>query len=456
MQDKALQKARRSFLAAITGVPLARLLAGQGTRDRTADQQALALHGGKPVRVTGGLSSSYPGTDFYDDAEQRELMEALESRSLFRWYGPNTPKKVAAFEEGFARFMGTKYALAVTSGTAALHVALTALDVGPGDEVILPAWTWYSCYNAILLTGALPVFAEVDNSFSIDPEDIEKKITPRTKAIMVVHLHGCPAQMDKILAVARKHHLRVLEDAAQSVGAQYKGQRLGAIADIGIYSFQISKTITAGEGGAVVTNDPLLFERATRFHDLGILRPGHEAALGKAGMAWFVGTNYRMNEMTGAVMCAQLRKLEALLGRCRRNFWLVKEQIQSLPGIKLRYSPDPEGEIGLAVYPVLETNELRDKFVKAMRAENAPASAPPGSPFLPAVPYIEKKVTPHANWPSFNSSNGKAMRYGSACCPRTLDLRNRAVYIPIGPRYSESDTRDIVAAIKKVQRALVG
>jgi len=447
MSGNTLKEGRRSFLTALGAMAFSGGVAARASQD-------LALHGGKPVRTTRLPESSYPGTQYYDAQEQVELSDVLESRTLFRWYGPKTPKKVAQFEEEFGRFMGAKYTLAVTSGTAALHCALTALNVGPGDEVILPAWTWYSCYNAIVLAGALPVFAEVDESFNLDASDLERKITPRTKAVMVVHLYGCPADMDKILGVARKHNLRVLEDAAQSVGGQYKGKRLGAIGDIGIYSFQISKTVTAGEGGAVVTNDPLLFERATRFHDLGILRPGHEALLGRAGVSWFAGANYRMNEMTGAVMRAQLRKLETLINGCRRSFRLIKEQIESLPGMKLRHSPDPEGEIGLTAYPIVKTRELRDRFVEAMRAENVSASAPPGSPFLPAVPYIENKSVPHAHWPSFGTPHGKAMRYGAECCPRTRNLRDRAVYIPIGPKYSESDVQDIAAAIRKVHRAL--
>jgi len=144
--------------------------------------------------------------------------------------------------------------LAVTSGTAALHTAMAALEVGPGDEVILPAWTWYSCYNTAIQAGALPVFAEIDESFNIDPKAIEPLITPQTKVIMAVHLQGNPADMDPILAIARKHGVKVLEDGSQSVGASYK-KPLGSMGDIGIYSLQQSKTITAGEGGALVTTD---------------------------------------------------------------------------------------------------------------------------------------------------------------------------------------------------------
>src|SRR5206468_5557089 len=173
--------------------------------------------------------------------------------------------KVSQFEATFAERMLTAHALAVTSGTAALHVALAALEVGPGYEVILPAWTWYSCYNTVVQAGALPVFAEIDQSFNIDPDDIEHRITPHTKVIMAVHLQGNPADMDRILPIARKHRVKVLEDGSQSVGASYKGRPLGSMGDIGIFSLQQSKTITAGEGGAVVTGDPVIFERASRF-----------------------------------------------------------------------------------------------------------------------------------------------------------------------------------------------
>jgi 8-amino-3,8-dideoxy-alpha-D-manno-octulosonate transaminase len=333
---------------------------------------------------------------------------------------------------------------------------LTALGVGPGDEVILPAWTWHSCYTTILMTGALPVFAEVDDSFSMDPADLERKISKHTKVVMVVHFTGVPADMDPILAVARKHGLKVLEDAAESVGAQYKGKRVGSMADIGIYSFQLHKIITSGEGGAVVTNDPLLYERAIRFHDLGLLRPVHKEALGGAGMPYFVGVNYRMNEMCGAVMRGQLRKLDDILDRHRRSSRYVKNRVTELPGMKLRRSPDPDGEIGLTVDMLLPDPALRNKFIAAMRAENVPISPPTSATPLPPFPYIENKCVPHPAWPSFNSARGKEIRYGAASCPQTLGYFNRAATLTIGPKYTESDLKDIVAAITKVHKAVMG
>ena len=400
--------------------------------------------------------TSYPGAQLYDEKEHAAVSQALEERSLFRWYGPGKPTKVNDFERDLARYMGAKYALAVTSGTAALHVALTALGVGPGDEVILPAWGWYSCYNAIVMTGALPVFAETDESLTMDPGDLEKKITARTRAAMVIHLAGCAADMDRILAVAHKHRVKVLEDAAQSVGAKYKGRRLSSIGDIGIFSFQISKTITAGEGGAVLTSDPLLFERAARFHDLGMLRPGHNELLGKAAAEQFAGVNYRMNEMSGGVMGAQLRKLDTILGRLKKNSQTVIGKIRDLPHFQFRRLPDAEGEIGLGVHILLATKEQRDKFLAAMKAENAAAIAPSGSLHLPGVPYIEKKVVAHPGWPTFNTPHGKAMKYGAGCCPRTISIFDRVAVLPIGVRDSAADLEQLAGAVRRAHKATFG
>ena len=321
----------------------------------------------------------------------------------------------------------------ITSGTAALHTALTALGIGPGDEVILPAWTWYSCYYAILMTGALPVFAEDDDSFAIDPVDLEKKITPQTKAIMVVHLFGSPANMDAVMDIARRHGLKVLEDSAQFAGGQYKGKRTSTIGDIGIFSFQLHKMITAGEGGAVVTNDPLLYERAVRFHDLGLLRPPTQAQVGQGAMPYFMGLNYRMNEMTGAVLLAQVRKLDNILAEQRRRGGYVIERVSRLPGIKMRRSNDWDGELHLTVDLLLASQELRDQFLKAMKAENVPMERPSAAVVLPAQPPIANKAVPHPAWPTFNSPRGKEMRYGAESVPRTMEIFNRTATLTVGP-----------------------
>ncbi len=436
---------RRKFLAATA-------VAAQAAH--AADKAA--VDGGKPVRDKP-LRAGYWGTQYYGEEERNQLLEVVETQRPFRWYGPggSAPQKALTFEKEFARWMGTRYALGVTSGTAALQCALAALAVGPGDEVILPAWTWHSCFNTVVLAGALPVFAEIDESFNIDPNDIERRITPQTRVIMVVHLQGNPADLDPILALAKKHKLRVLEDCAQSVGGSYRGKPLGSWGDIGIYSLQLNKTITAGEGGAVVTNDPVLFERAARFHDMGGLRPPHRETAGGEKLDWFIGANYRMNEFSGGVLLAQLRKLDTIVRDVRTKAKYVYDGIAGLPNLKLRHLPDPAGELGAGVFIGFPTQALRDRFREAMQAENVIVSPPGGSVILPTQPHIMKKATVHPAWPSFTSERGKAIRYGPETCPRTIDILSRFAGPLMDPKYTRADLDDIVAAIRKVYPAVM-
>jgi 8-amino-3,8-dideoxy-alpha-D-manno-octulosonate transaminase len=445
---RSLAEARTGEAPLPSGLPLA----------SASGPAALAINGGKPVRETplfgGGCGM---GTEYYDDKERARLVEVWESHNPFRWYGPGPkePMQCATFEKEFAERMQRRYVLGVTSGTAALQVAMAALGVGPGDEVILPAWTWYSCYNAIVLAGALPVFAESDESLNINPEDIEHRITRQTKAIMAVHIEGCPCDMDRIVPIARKHGIKVLEDCAQSLGASYKGKALGSIGDIAIYSFQLCKTITSGEGGAVVTDDPVLFERACRFHDLGPLRPQLEKELGGARVADFVGTNFRMSEFTGAVLVAQLRKLDSVVAGLRTNGRRVFEGLRGLANPRYRHVPDPEGELVQRVYLGFPNQRLRDRYMEAMKAENVPAAPPSGSVILPIDPMVKNKVTAHPAWPSFRTPRGRAIRYGAEACPRTIGVINRFASVWIDPKFTEQDTRDIATAINKVYPAIM-
>lgn len=430
---------RRTFLAAGAVVAAA----------NAAPAEKLAIDGGAPVRKQP-LASRNWGPQYYDDQERGHLGDVLESRNPFRWNNPPAKSKVATFEREFAARMKTQYALAVTSGTAALHVALAALEVGPGDEVIIPAWTWYSCYNAVVQLGALPVFAEIDESFNLDPRDLERHITPQTKVIMAVSLQGNPAEMDPILEIAKRRKVKLLEDGSQSVGASYKGRPLGSMGDIGIFSLQQSKTITAGEGGAIVTSNPAIYERACRFHDVGSYRRDMQPKFG-----WLPGLNYRMNEFTGGVLLAQIRKLDTIIGAVRGNAARVYAGVRELPGVRLRKLPDPAGELGTGVFIEFPTKEKRDRYVEAMKAEGVPVIPPNGSVILPLVPEIEKKVTVTPAWPSFTSERGRAIRYGRECCPRTIDILGRFAGVMLGPKYTEADTSDAIAAVRKVYPAIM-
>jgi len=454
---------RRKFLATATGLASAALLGKGAARAAVSVKPAaagpLALDGGPPVRSTM-LEAKLSGPQYYDQAEESELLDVLKNRSPFRWWGLDAmghpPDKCINFEKEFAAHQNTRYSVAVTSGTTALMTAMAALEVGPGDEVILPAWTWYACYDAILYAGALPVFAEVDDSMNLDPRDLEHRITPRTKVIMAVHILGAPADMDAILPIASKHKLKVLEDCAQSVGVKYKGRPVGSMGDCGIYSFQVNKTISPGEGGAVVTSDPYTFERAARFHDVGTLRDGHAKVLGQAPrMKLFAGAQYRMSEFTAAVMRAQLRKLDRIVADFRDKTTRITKGIEDLPGIQFRKKNDEGGGLGNWVFFRTSGKEQRDQFIKAMLAENVNAEPMGGSVILPIEPHIETKHTLQPNWPSFSTPEGKAIQYGAASCPRTIDIWNRYVGVPMDPKFSDQDVADIIAAIRKVYPAVM-
>lgn len=417
----------------------------------------LAIDGGKPVRETP-LVGEHWGPLYYDQAERAQVTEVIDTGMPFRYQGRlgRRPDKVDTYEKEFAARMQTRYAIGLSSGTGALECAVSAFQIGPGDEVILPAWTWFSTCTAVIRAGALPVFAEIDESFNLDPADIEHRITPQTKAIIAVHLQGTPADMDPILAIARKHRLRVLEDCAQAVGGAYKGKPLGSIGDMGIYSHQLSKTITAGEGGSLVTSDPVLFERACRFSDVGMLSGPHQRMLGEAKLVPIVGSNFRMSEFTGGVMLVQLRKMDKMIQAARANAAEIYEGVRDLPGIRFRLRPDPAGDLGARVFIRFDSKERRDRFQAAMKAENVPVSPPGGSVVLPTAACIENKSTVHPAWPSWSSERGKAIRYGAASCPRTLDVLSRFAGVAVTPKYTRKELDQIVAAIRKVYPRIVG
>ena len=400
------------------------------------------------------IDPGYIGPQFFDEREEQALLEVLESRSPFRYWGPGAPTKVLRFEEAFAQYMGAKFALGVTSGTAALDCAVAALGIGPGDEVIVPAYTWWSDYTCVVHAGALPVFAEIDNTLNLDPKDFEKKITSRTKAVIAVHLLGGPCDMDPIMETARKHGIAVIEDCAQCVGGSHRGNKLGSIGDVGIYSFQVNKMMTSGEGGAVVTNDPAAYERAARFHDMGTIRSVFTNRIGSSQMQTFAGENFRMSEFTGAVLGAQLSKLASMVDQLHRNAEAVYNGIKDIPAIRLRRRPDPNGDIGYAVYFEMKSKTARDRCIAELRKRKVPASTLTGSVLLPVQESVINKRTRHRNWPSFNTPEGKKIKYGPQSCPQTLDIFDRFVQVRMGAKYTRRINDYIIDAIGQVYASL--
>src|SRR5215469_16709623 len=234
-------------------------------------EETLAIDGGKPIR-TEPLPLEFPGVHHMDEEEVEAALRVVRSRSLFRYYGVDLQGEVAAFESEFAGFVGASHASAVSSGTGALHVALSALGVGPGQEIIIPAYLWVSVVSAVVNLGAIPVLADIDESFSLNPSDVQQRITPRTSGIILVHMSGAPADSPAFRELARKRGLFLLEDCAQCAGGSIGGKKVGNFGDMAIFSFQMNKNMSSGDGGCIVTNDERLYHRAVACHDSGYAR----------------------------------------------------------------------------------------------------------------------------------------------------------------------------------------
>ena len=277
-----------------------------------------------------------PGMELIGEEEKREILDVLESGYLFRYGSQDNTDfkaKVYQLEQQVANLIGVPYAVAVNSGTSALLVALSGLGVGPGDEVIVPGYTFIASFSSVIYARAIPILAEVDRTLNLDPEDVRKKISPRTKAILAVHMLGNPARMDALRAIADEHDLLLIEDCAQAFGASYQGRMLGSIGQAGIYSFNIFKTITAGDGGMIVTNDEAAYRKFFGIHDQGHspLRMGVEV-----GQRPFVGQDFRMTELSAAVLLAQLGKFEHILNHLRGNKRRFKECNRGFTGIRIQ------------------------------------------------------------------------------------------------------------------------
>jgi dTDP-4-amino-4,6-dideoxygalactose transaminase len=302
-----------------------------------------------------------PGIELIGEEEIAEVMQVLTSRSLSRYGSEDDPAfgaKVRRVEEEIAALAGVRYALGLHGGgSSGLLVSLMGLGIGPGDEVIVPGFTYVASISAIVYARALPVLAEVDDSFNLDPADVEARITPRTRAIIVVHMLGAPARLDEIKDIADRHGIALIEDCAQAFGATYQGQGVGGIGATGVYSFNEYKTITCGDGGMIVTDDEDLYGRMFAIHD-----QGHAPyRLGsKYAERPFLGLNFRMTELSGAVLLAQVRKLDLIRTHLRANKKIVKSAIEDLPGLGFRAIVDPEGDLATHLVVTFPSPEIAD------------------------------------------------------------------------------------------------
>ncbi|HET9826044.1 MAG TPA: DegT/DnrJ/EryC1/StrS family aminotransferase [Chitinophagaceae bacterium] len=311
-----------------------------------------------------------PGFELWSDKERKEVNEVLESGILMR-YGFDGPRrdrwKSKELEEAICKQFGSKYAQLTSSGTSALTTALAALGIGAGDEVIMPCFTFVASFEAVLSVGAIPVLVDVDDTLTLNPEAVRKAITAKTKCVMPVHMCGSMADVDALIAICKERNLLLLEDACQSIGASYKGKFLGTIGHAGTFSFDFVKTITCGEGGAVVTNDENVYVRSDAYSDHG---HDHRGVDRGADLHPFLGYNFRISELHAAVGLAQIRRLDEFLTIQRRNHSLLKDFLSKVPEISFRKIPDPSGDSCTFLSWLLPTEEITRKVVSELKAQN--------------------------------------------------------------------------------------
>jgi 8-amino-3,8-dideoxy-alpha-D-manno-octulosonate transaminase len=314
-----------------------------------------------------------PGAFWFGKEEMEAVVEVMKGGHLFRYGSENDPKflhKVSTLEKEFAQYCNVKYALATSSGTSSLLASSLALGLMPGDEIIVPAYTFVASYSSVIFAGIVPILAEIDESLTLDPDDIEHRITPRTKAIMPVHMLGNPCNMERIMAIARKHNLLVLEDSCQAAGASYKGKKAGSMGNIGAFSLNIFKTINSGDGGLVVTNDKNLYDNAFAIHDQG----HNPSRLGvEVGKRNILGLNFRMNELSAAVALAQLTKIDKIIATLHEKRNKFKKLIGT-GDYKFRILNDPEGDCATVCTVIFNTREQAAKVSKSLGSKTVDQS----------------------------------------------------------------------------------
>ena len=419
----------------------------------------LAIDGGKPVRAEA-LRGGFHGSSEIDQEEIDAVLGVLKKKRLFRFLREGAEESEAAKVEAWYRErLGRKYALAVNGGTASLICAMFGIDAGPGDEVIIPAYTYVATAAAVIAAGAVPVLAEVDASLNLDPVDVESKITPYTKAVIPVHMRGVSARMNEIMAVANERDLIVVEDVAQSNGGSYRGRLLGTFGQVGCFSFQQYKVITSGEGGLMATDDVEIYDRARMQHDCaarfweGVGTRSYDFVLS--------GQNYRFPEMAAALVWAQRERLGPILARCRAVKGHILEGLDGVRGIEFQDVPDPQGDCGITFTFFAPGPEISRRFSEALNAENIRC----GTIYDNSIP--DRHI--YSNWPCMMSGLAQDRRapwkspfykgdvdgYSPDQCPQSLEYLGRAIMIHIDQYFTLEDAEQVVEGIRKVADTLL-
>jgi dTDP-4-amino-4,6-dideoxygalactose transaminase len=372
--------------------------------------------------------------------EESAAVDKVLKNGQFMRYRGGEGGFTETFEQDLCNKLKSKHALTVNSGTSALICALAAMGVGPGDEVIVPAYTWVASALAPLAIGAVPIMVDIDETLTIDPDDIERKITKYTKAIIPVHMINLACDMDRIMEIADKHNLLVLEDACQAIGVNYKGKLLGTIGHAGAFSFNMYKNITCGEGGAMITNDDRTYARALMYHDAGSFTRDYAAAVKEP---FFPGVNYRASEIQGAIMGEQLKRLDGIIAKLKAKRDIMVEVFAKTDKFQVVKHNDALNAVGLAIS--FETPEAALAF-KGKNEIN---------------PLIESGLHVYTNWdplmeqrsfhPKMNPFNWtqRKVEYTKDMCAKTLEILSRSIQLPVSYKMNEKEIRDFAEKLIK-------
>lgn len=401
--------------------------------------------------------SGFPGINWLDRQEEEAVLDVVRKGALFRYYGRQRPTYVSQLERYACEYYGIRRTLAVNSGTGALCTAMSALGIGPGAEVIVPAFLWVATVTAVIQSNAIPVLCEVDDSFNMDPNDLAQKITERTRLIAVVHMAGAPCHMEAIMRVADERNIPVLEDCAQCNGGSFRGRKVGTFGKAGIFSFQINKNCTAGEGGLLATNNETLYTRLVAAHDLGVPWKGNQPD--ETGDLHFWGQGRRMGELTGAVAHVQLRKLPQVVAHMKASKRRITEALGQMKDVSFRRLNDPDGDTGPFLILTF-ADEARAVATARRLTENAIENvfhlSEYGLHIYHNIHSLVKTVplSPAGNPWSLPQNAGRDFNYGKGACPRSDDLFDRSVIITIPSRLTEQQEKDMVQGIRQAINAV--
>jgi 8-amino-3,8-dideoxy-alpha-D-manno-octulosonate transaminase len=395
-----------------------------------------------------------PGMELFGAEERKEVMDVLETGALFRYGHENIRKgmwKAKEFEEEVCRYTGAQYAHAVTSGSTAVAAMMAASGVGHDNEVIVPPFTFVAPIEAVFLGGALPVFAEIDETFCLSAEGIEKAISPKTRAVLLVHMCGAAADIDGILEVCNKHNLILMEDCGQAMGAFYKGRSVGLFGAAGSFSFDYFKIATCGEGGVCITNDKENYDKMDQVTDHGHTHIGDNRGMEQHHL---MGFNYRISELSAAIGLAQMRKLPRMIAENIKNKKYLKDRLKEIEGLSFRYLPDEEGDSATFINFMFPTRELTEKAFKRFATDGVG-----GVTYWYTNMYHFINQWDHIKNMSYPSGLaihdlGCSQDYSSIELPKSEDVMNRMASIGIRCAWTQDELEQfgdqLVSSIKKV------